>query len=228
MLKIVIVEENGEIAGMISELLKVNGLIGYIVADNHQAYNSFIANQIDVIFLKDVRLEIPVCLVIKKIRKINKNVPIVVMGNPVDASDLILILSLGADNYISHFRPLELLAYLSALIRFRFPAERNRSTYVLDDRTSLNVASQKIQIYDKCFQLSWQECLLLKHLVDNKETIVSSEELILDCWIEVNADTKTYLSKAIMRIRGILLHDPKLFIETIRGRGYMLIAISDI
>lgn len=227
MLKVVIVEENGELAGLILELFRIQGYYGYVVADNHQAYRLFIAYSIDVIFLKDQLSATPVCITLKKIRDINKRIPVVVMGRPVDTSDIIMALSLGADNYICHFRPLELLAYFSALIRFLFSAHKKRSVYILSDCSFLNVDIQQLKVNDNYFRLSWQECVLLENLAAHKEKIVSSEELIRECWMEVNADTKTYLSKAIMRLRKLLVHDQTLIIEVIRGRGYMLMECFD-
>lgn len=222
MMKIIIVEKNAETAYLIAEVLRANNSIE-MFCTNEQAYVYYQQHRADVILLDNNYPGLYVIL--DKIRQRDQEILLIVKGIPVIEGEIELILGLGADNFITHFAPMEILAYVKALLRTNHRQSENE--YMLNERVCLSMLSQRLCFPHTKQLLSWRDCQILGHLVKNKGKIVSAETLILDSWSEVTPDTKTYLAKAIIRLRNFLKDEPDLVIEAIRGRGYRLAETID-
>ena len=224
MLRIIIVEENAKIGDAILKLLCPPEEKGELVCSNEQAYILYREFNADVIVL--VNHYPDVLRVLGDIRSEDKEVFVLIKGNPIVMGEIELLLGLGADNYIVHFTPFEITAYLNAILRRFF--SHNIRGYPLNERLYLSLENQRLYFLDHEQILYWRDFQVLFKLAKSKNKIVSSENLIRDCWPEMTIDTKTYLAKTIRRLRLILKKDPSLIIETIRGRGYRLTDVDKI
>ena len=163
------------------------------------------------------------------------SVPIVVLSANAEIEDKVLLLELGADDYVTKpFSPRELLA------RVRRAMRRNG----LKTRMVSNVAAQEIDhelLVFKDVQIDFtsmeatrggkpipmtaQEFKLLKYLARWPERVISREELLNEVWGYQNYPSTRTVDNHILRLRQKLEPDPAnpRFLLTMHGAGYKFV-----
>jgi len=162
-----------------------------------------------------------VCRVIRS----QSDVPIIVVSAKGEEVDMVLMLEIGADDYVQKpYRLRELVARIRAVLR-----RRERSTQVVESEEKIEIGPVKLDIEARrCFvkgeeiQLRRKEFALLQELLENPGRVLTRETLIDRIWgSDYVGDTKT-LDVHIKRLRNLIEDDPKapLHISTVRGVGY--------
>lgn len=224
MLKILFVEENPEIARTISDLLCINGYDVCAVRDHVKAWAAYRGGTFDIVVLKGKELGLSGFDLLRIIREADDKVLVIMQGDYTPA-EIVTALVAEADNYVTGgCTPKVLLAYLAALVRVAGRQHETKCVFALNERVSLNLPGHMLCFPDKVELLNSRECLLLGRLAMNKGKVVERDKLIHEVWAENTPDTNAYLGKAIMQLRSLLKADPSICIETVRGRGYMLMS----
>ena len=158
----------------------------------------------------------------KEVRK-QSNMGIIAITSRDNELDELVSINYGADHYITKpFNIHILLAKVNSLLR------RTNNSNELKDKIDakdfiLNISNSTISKNDKIIDLTKNEYKILKYLTQNREKIVSREDIMdvlweNDCFIDDNT-----LSVNITRLRSKLEElGLKDIIETKRGQGYML------
>ena len=165
--------------------------------------------------------------VCKKVRK-KSNVPIIIVTSRDNELDELLSINYGADHYITKpFNIQILLAKIGSLLR-----RTNIATEIgekIDAKDFiLNISKSTIEKNNKSIELTKNEFRILRFLVQNREKIVSREE-IMECLGDNESfiDDNT-LTVNINRVRAKLEElDLKELLETKRGQGYILLQKED-
>src|SRR5262249_813772 len=115
--------------------------------------------------------------VCREIKRDSPTLPIVVLSAVTDVTDKVLLLELGADDYVTKpFSPRELLARVRAAIR------RVRTPHLLRaisfDDISVDFAKMEITRDNRSVVLTAQEFKILKFLAENAERVISRDELL--------------------------------------------------
>lgn len=155
---------------------------------------------------------------LKYIRSNNFILPVLVMTARDETNDKVIVLDNGADDYL--VKPVdlyELYARIRALSRRQQPKVQNQ--YMLLNDLKLDLSALKCWYKDNLVDLSAKEFRILQKLLDQKNKLVSKEQLegVLYSWgheIESNA-----IEVHIYRIRK---KTDKSLIKTIRAGGYMI------
>ena len=158
----------------------------------------------------------------KEVRK-KSNVPIIIVTSRDNELDELLSINYGADHYITKpFNIQILLAKIASLLR-RTNMQGENLDKIDAGEFILNIANNTIEKENKVIELTKNEFKILRYLLQNRNKIVSRED-IMDCLWETESfiDDNT-LTVNITRLRNKLEEiGLKELIETKRGQGYIL------
>lgn len=232
--KILIVEDEEEIAMLEKDYLEINGFQTVIESNGEEAVRLVQRKAFDLIIL-DLMLPgkngYDVC---REIRDL-VDIPILMVTARTESIDKVLGLGVGADDYIAKpFDPAELVARVrSHLSRYKRLTGKNR-----DGNAGLSGNPETIRIGDmeihtknwKVFRAGEEikfpnrEFELLKFLAMNPNIVFSKEELFEKIWGYDYVGDSVTVTVHINRIREKIEEDSKnpKIIETVWGAGYRL------
>ena len=158
----------------------------------------------------------------KEIRK-QSDMGIIIVTSRDNELDELVSINYGADHYITKpFNIHILLAKVNSLLR-RTNSNSEPKNKIDAKDFILNISNSTIIKDDKIIDLTKNEYKILKYFIENREKIVSREDIMdvlweNDCFVDDNT-----LSVNITRLRSKLEElGLKDIIETKRGQGYML------
>ncbi len=155
--------------------------------------------------------------------KQNKNysdIPIIVITAKSSEVDKVLLLELGADDYLTKpFSVKELAARIRAVLR-RYSSETSRDFFVLEG-LKIYFDEMRVLIDDEEVQLTKKEFQILEYLARNKGIVLKREKILTAIWGVVDDIDEN--SRALdVHINNIKkkLGKYKDLIKTVRGIGY--------
>ena len=158
----------------------------------------------------------------KEVRK-KSNVPIIMVTSRDNEIDELLSINYGADHYITKpFNIQILLAKIASLLRRTNLRGENLDKIDVGEFI-LNIANNTIEKENKVIELTKNEFKILRYLLQNRNKIVSRED-IMDClWDTESFIDDNTLTVNITRLRNKLEEiGLKELIETKRGQGYII------
>jgi len=170
----------------------------------------------------------------REFKTIAASVPIVVLSANAEVEDKVLLLELGADDYVTKpFSPRELLARVRRAMRRGAAKEavssvpaRNVSHQVLTfAEARVDFTSMEATHGGKPVTLTAQEFKLLKFFAASPGRVLSRDELLNEVWGYQNYPSTRTVDNHILRLRQKLEPDsanPRYFL-TIHGAGYKFV-----
>ncbi len=168
----------------------------------------------------------------REFKALAASVPIVVLSANSEIEDKVLLLELGADDYVTKpFSPKELLA------RVRRAMRRSTTNLPVVSQVTSKAVNHEVLIFGdaridftsmeathggKPVTLTTQEFKLLKYLASCSGRVVSREELLNEVWGYQNYPSTRTVDNHILRLRQKLEPDPAAprFLLTMHGAGY--------
>ena len=184
MSRILIVEDDTDIAALIEHYLEKAGFGSEVVADGAKALTTARETPPDLLIL-DLMLPGLSGLDICKALRVDTRtaaVPIIMLTARGEESDRILGLDSGADDYVvKPFSPQELMARVRALLRRSAPpAVKER--ILLCGPISLDVERHTVSNGGEPVRLTAKEFLLLQYLLEHRGRVLSRDRLLSDVW----------------------------------------------
>ena len=221
MTKILLVEDDGQIAAYLGELLRAEGFDTQIASSKKEAGECLLAQAFDLVLL-DVSMPdgngFSICAEIKR----EYEIPVIFLTASGDEYSVVAGLDMGADDYIAKpFRPRELISRIRSVLRRCKKEQRILSCGDL----RVNVSSATVTKGEKELFLSALEYRLLLLLLQNKGQILTRNQLLEEIWDAsgeyVNDNT---LSVYMKRLREKIEENPQSprLLHTIRGIGYRM------
>lgn len=214
-MKILIIEDNENIAQNIQKFLALEDIDSQIVTNGQEWLELAKQKHFDAMVL-DIMLPgkdgIQICSELKKI----KDIPIIMTTAKWQLEDKLKWFDVGADDYLTKpFDLEELLARLKALL------QRNPQTKIYKKwNIIIDIASKKVLKNDEEIILTTKEFVLLEILLKNSGTILSRSDIIEKMrWEDALRDGDNKLDVYISILRKKL--DKKLII-TAKGYGYKI------
>jgi len=154
--------------------------------------------------------------------KISKdyNIPIIISSARSDVTDKVMGLQIGADYYLPKpYDPKEMYAVIQTLLR----RTRNIKNRGIDSVFMHDKSKMQILFNDQLLSLTHAEYEVLSCLIDNKNAIVSREQIVNSSTSLSDSYSKS-LDVIIGRLRNKLNDNTKnsKYIHSIRGLGYKL------
>lgn len=196
-----------------------------IVHEGKRALDLIGSEKFSVIILDIMLPDISGFEVLREIKAMKINTPVIVLTAKSQDVDKILGLELGADDYVTKpFNPRELVARVKAIIRrvYEFNPIMQNAGSIEFGEVKLDLSQNKVFVKGKEVSLTPREFQLLKILMTNRDRVVRREELIGFIWGEsFIGDTKT-LDVHIRRLREKIETNPDQpkYIHTQWGIGY--------
>ena len=227
MSRLLIAEDDPEIAMLERDYLEIEGYQVNVVDNGQQAVMEALNGSYDLILLD---LMLPGCGGYDVCRLIRDriDIPILMVTARTESVDKIRGLGLGADDYIPKpFDPAELVARVKAhLSRYaRLTGSGQTEPEVIDlGGVQILPQSWKVMKGGREIKMPNREFALLKFLAEHPNTVFSKEKLFETIWgYEYVGDSAT-VTVHIGRIRDKVENDPARpgLIETVWGAGYRL------
>ena len=229
MSKILIVEDDSEIALLERDYLEIEGLESDVVSDGESAVSAALSGGYDLVLLDLMLPGLNGYDVCRQIRD-RVDVPILMVTARTDSVDKIRGLGLGADDYIAKpFDPAELVArvkaHLSRYARLTGSGGRQaeQEVIVVGD---LQILPRSWKVYkgERELKMPNREFALLKFLAENPNIVFSKEQLFETIWGYDYVGDSATVTVQCGRIREMIEDNsshPKI-IETVGGAGYRL------
>jgi len=161
------------------------------------------------------------------------SVPIVVLSANSDVEDKVLLLELGADDYVTKpFSPKELLARVRRAMRrgtsSPFPSVATSASEPVPHKilvlgnARIDFTSMEATRGGKKLTFTAQEFKLLEYFASSPDAVISRERLLNEVWGYENYPTTRTVDNHILRLRQKLEPDPgdPRYFLTMHGAGY--------
>ena len=223
--KILIIEDEEEIAEFEKDYLEANGFSVDVEYDGEAGAKSALNKDYDLILLDLMLPNMSGYDICKKIR-VNKEVPILIVSAKKEDIDIIKGLGFGANDYITKpFSPGELVARVKAQVeRYNKIVDIGKNT---NDKISIkgltiDKLSRMVFLNEKEISLTATEFDLLYFLASNPNRVFSKDEIFTHVWgMESLGDVASvvvYIKK--LREKLEISQTEQKYIETIWGVGY--------
>jgi len=158
----------------------------------------------------------------EEIRKISK-VPIIFISSANDDMNIVMAMNIGADDFIEKpFKLVVLKAKIEALLRRVYNFNSGTNLIVYKD-VIFDMNRDEIKCGEELVELTKNESKILTVLLENREKIVSREEIINALWQSDNFIDENTLSVNVNRLRAKLKSiGVDEFITTKKGKGYIV------
>ena len=225
MSKILIVDDEQEIAELISDVLSDVGFETTIKNDGYSAINEIENNQYDLILLDIMMPNISGIETCSKIREI-VSCPIIFVTAKNQTLDKLLGFEIGADDYITKpFVIEELVARVKAHIRRDNRTIKTPNNIIKIGEIEINKESYEVKKNGELITLSTKEFELLSYLMTNAGNVLSKEQIYNSVWKTEYGDIGT-VAVNIKSLRKKLDQEEK-YIITIWGLGYKFIKVKE-
>lgn len=224
--EILLIEDERKIARVIELELSHEGFSVRHAEDGASGLEMALQEEWDLILLDIMLPQKSGIEVLKALREAGSQIPVILLTARNTVSEKVSGFNLGANDYVTKpFSTEELLARIRNLIRLT-GSKNNESggekrLFVAD--LAVNPLNREVTRGEKKIELTPREFDLLHYLVQNKDTVLTREQIISDVWgYEFVGDTNlvdVYIRYLRQKIdKGFKPH----LIHTQRGVGYWL------
>lgn len=228
MTRILIIEDDPSIAGLMRDYLEVAGFSADLCLSGNKGLEAIRTTAYDLILLDLMLPGLDGYDILRQTRD-QTAAPILIVSARQEDIDKIKGLSLGADDYITKpFSPGELTARVKAHLAH---AERLKKQYAAPEPRTIKIRGLAVQPEDRRVFINGQEISLaakeydlLLFLVRHPNHVFSKETLFEQVWgLDAIGDTST-VTVHVARIREKIEAEPSgmQYIETVWGVGYRL------
>src|SRR6201993_3935976 len=233
---VLVVEDSRAMQRTLQRLLEADSLQVQIASDGIAGLETFRKQPPSAVLLD---LKLPglsgkeLC---REFKTIAASVPIVVLSANAEVEDKVLLLELGADDYVTKpFSPRELLARVRRAMRrggpknhaavSSVPAKNMSHEVLVFGDARVDFTSMEASVAGRTVTLTAQEFKLLKFFASSPGRVLTRDELLNEVWGYQNYPSTRTVDNHILRLRQKLEPDsanPRFFL-TIHGAGYKFI-----
>ena len=225
-------EDSRAMQRTVQRLVEADGLQVRFASDGVAGLESFQKQTPSVVVL-DLKLpRMPGKELCRAFKSHAPSVPVVVLSANADVEDKVLLLELGADDYVTKpFSPKELLARVRRAMRRGQPAtegvtgqakETPRHETLKFGDVQIDFTSMEALRSGESLALTAQEFKLLRFFARSPGRVISREELLNEVWGYENYPTTRTVDNHILRLRQKFEPDPAKpqYFLTVHGVGY--------
>jgi DNA-binding response OmpR family regulator len=219
---VMIIEDDAEIRGIVRTLLANEGYQVEEADDGRSAVERVFLTKPDLI-LVDLKLPgLDGAEVCKRIRSGRLETPIIVISAAKEEFDKVLLLELGADDYlVKPFGARELLARIKAVLR------RSAPDRIIRNFANIEVDTQRRMVTNRGEEISLtpSEYNLLTYFLRHPDRVLTREMILEHVWGFESAPTARTVDSHVVKLRQKLEPDPSVprYFLTIHGVGYRFV-----
>lgn len=221
---IFVVEDDADIAGLISHILRAAGFEVQSFINGASLISEGLRLK-PALFLLDVMLPgIDGFELCKQIRKtvMLASVPIIFLTAKTNEGDRVKGLDLGGDDYITKpFNPRELVARVKGVLRASRHATLAEEILRVGE-LEIDVSSMKLNVQGAYVPATVREFRLLEYLASHPGRVLTRDQLLDAVWKETPFVTPRSIDVYVRRLREKIERDAKRpqYLKTVRGIGY--------
>ncbi|WP_137596938.1 response regulator transcription factor [Paucilactobacillus kaifaensis] len=225
--KILVVDDEPAIVTLLTHNLGQQGFETLTASDGKTAIQTAQTNILDCILLDLMLPDMDGLVVIKQLRQLQNDVPVIIITAKSQEVDRIIGLELGADDYISKpFSPREVVARINAVLRRNAKhqvenASHNQNVLTLSS-LAVDLKRHLVTVHDQELHLTPKEFELLVYFIENKTQVLSRQQLLQHVWnVDYGLESRM-VDIQVSHLRDKLReHAPEQsWIKTVRGFGY--------
>ncbi|MBR6114101.1 MAG: response regulator transcription factor [Oscillospiraceae bacterium] len=220
--KVLVVEDDGNIAELLRLYLEKDGFEVYQAADGGEGIRMAQEVAPDLVLLDIMLPAVDGWVVCSEIRK-SSQVPIIMLTAKSETFDKISGLEMGADDYVTKpFEVKELMARIHAVMRRSTgestqPAEK-KLTF---DKLVINLDSYELVVNGRRMEVPPKEMELLFHLASSPNRVFTRNQLLDEVWgFDYFGDSRTvdvHIKRLREKLEGV---SDKWSLKTVWGVGY--------
>jgi len=218
---ILIVEDDAKIARLLELELQYAGYATR-VASNGKDGLAAAEHSVDLVLLDVMMPELSGFEVLRRLRGKGMHVPVIMLTARGEVYDKVAGLDLGANDYVTKpFEMEELLARIRALLRTPTSTSNAPRTLQFADLV-LNLDRHEAFRNEGRLYLTPREFELLTYLLENKEHVLTREQILNHVWGYDYFGETNIVDVYIRYLRKKVDAHPPALIQTVRGVGYVL------
>ena len=221
--RILVVEDDLTVAGVVVEYLRHAGLEPRHAADGQTALEIAAAWQPDLVVLDLMLPGVSGLEVCRRLREGHAPPPVIMLTALGEESDRVLGLESGADDYVTKpFSPRELTLRVQAVLRRARTADSAAPPHpVHSGRLEVDVAARRVRSDGRELELTGREFDLLAFFVSHPGRAFTRAELLEQVWGWSFGDLST-ITVYVRRLRDKVEPDPAapIQLQTVWGVGY--------
>ncbi len=221
--KILYVEDDESLGFLTADSLENQYDIVHFI-NGKEGFDAFCSGEYDLCILDVMLPDMDGFEIASAIRKRNQEIPIIFLSAKTMKEDRIKGLKLGADDYlVKPYSMEELTLKIEVFLnRSQKTTSKTTTTYLIDpfefDPTNYCVSKGK-----EVTNLTEREAALLKFFLENKNTVLKREKILMELWGTDDYFVGRSLDVFISRLRKIFKEEPNIRIENIPRVGFKLI-----
>lgn len=218
-INILLVDDEENIRNLLGAYLKKEG---YNVFHSENGMRALEVLNKETIHLIVLDIMMPVMDGFETLKNIRSkwDIPVIMLSAKAEDEDKLFALGFGADNYETKpFSPKVLVAKIKALIKRSYFDTKEKVIGITIEDLFIDAEGHRVTIDGDDINLSPTEFSLLVYLLDNKNIVLSREQILTKIWgYDFDGDIRV-VDTTIKRLREKLKHMNKIIV-TVRGFGY--------
>lgn len=224
MVKILLAEDDSNLGTLLTDYLKAKEYKVIHLTDGQKALDTFRTETFDICLLDIMLPEIDGISLARKIRKIEKDIPVIFLTAKSLEKDKIEGFAAGADDYITKpFSMEELLYRIEAILRRTKSYKEDETDEYIFGKFTFYPLTQILKSDTGSHKLTTKESDLLKLLCKNKNEVLERNYALRTIWIDDNYFNARSMDVYITKLRKYLKADPSVTILNVHGKGYKLL-----
>jgi two-component system, cell cycle response regulator CtrA len=220
-MRVLVVEDNGLMAQMITAALSRKGFHPTLAQDARSALDLLVAYEFDAVVL-DIRLKTESGLdLLRRARRSGIKTPVLILSGDLETETKVATLRAGADDYMTKpFKPEELAARLTAIIRRANGHDRSE---IRIGALSVLLDTKEARVGETVLNLTTKEYDLLETLALRKGQPVTKETILTKLYGDRDEPDSKIIDVFICKLRKKLaaaMGDS--MIRTVWSRGYAI------
>ena len=219
-MKVLIVDDEEMIRGVLKEYVEFEGNEAYEAADGMEAVRLCRDNDYDVILMDVMMPKLDGFSAVKEIKKF-KDIPVIMLSARGEEYDKLFGFEIGVDDYVTKpFSPKEVMARINAVTKRHSAAGENANPDVYKfEGLTVDMVGRNVYVDGEKAELTPKEYELLFYFVRHNGVALTRERLLNKVWgYDFYGDDRT-VDTHVKMLRGNLKEYRK-FIVTLRGLGY--------
>ena len=222
-MNILLVEDEVSLAMIVKDALEEEGYEVAIARDGLEGLEQYFKEHPALIITDVMMPEVDGFEMVRRIRRMDKEVPVLFLSARSSVDDIVFGFGLGANDYLRKpFSLRELIARVKALT-VKSQSEPVAVIYHELGLYTFYPSTQTLQIGGEEIELSFRESELLRLLCESGTLPVDTKDILLQLWGNDSFYNTRSLHVFITKLRHKLEKDPRIKILNVRGIGYKLV-----
>lgn len=221
-----VIEDDPRIQKTLLRLFAAESYEVHVLHDGLDASEAVSAPGVEAVVLDLMLPKISGRDVCRNLKRLHPNLPIIILSAVSEVADKVLLLEIGADDYMTKpFSPRELLARVQAAVRRRHRIAAKPSTARGFGDVTVDLERMEVLRAGRAVSLTAQEFKLLQYLLENPMRVVSRQQLLTEVWGYESYPTTRTVDNQILKLRQKLEPKPTepRYLRTIHGIGYKFV-----